>query len=68
VEVASECLQLGGAFLSNRNVSRSVSGRLFGFTGTVRSCIPACAGVRPPFLWLQGTQQMTTFSHRVWPP
>lgn len=58
----SQVRQLCGMQSSKARRRRSVSASFVGFTGSERSAILACAGVRPPFFWLHGTQAMTTLS------
>src|SRR5262245_64084586 len=45
-----------------------MNGVHFGLNGFRASVIPACCGVRPPFLRLHSWQEQTTFSHTEVPP
>src|SRR5690606_33596301 len=66
-----------GAPIGTRNGFQSSYADVFPFrrigfqlgrNGLRSSRIPACSGVRPPFLRLQAMQEQTTFSHVVSPP
>jgi hypothetical protein len=45
-----------------------IAGTDSGRFGYFTRCMPASAGVRPPFLRLQETQQVTMFSQSLRPP